>query len=328
MTITSTSPPTYQSIIYDAVLIVGRVRLRIWLFFLLVVVAAEIMIFALGDAHYFVMESVYIVWLLCMPSVILWARRVWIRGYDAYFRRVQYQHPGLTCIDWLRRKHDLIFTLKSGWSVLGPVVVGVLGAITVIPQPNMYGNQLVNAVAAAGFFMVLLEAGHFAYMVIAAILCLFDTLRVTASAERFSLESDGIRTFESSWLTFPVLTALAYSAVLIATIFSPYGLSFPFNLWLLLLSAMPIVASGASFYGIRRIRRKLKMQQLSEVLQQLATKATDPSDREMTALSNTYVIAQAHAQVREWPVSSLVASSLFVGAVPVLGSVLTTLLIK
>lgn len=262
------------------------------------------------DRHAQVTVAVYSFWLIMAPTVVRWARLQWLAGNSALFRQVQFiaDDRSRSLGTWLAQQHERIFAVNP-LALASASIVLIAGYASVLPQDSMFGSRLLDGYFALLFGVVLLEAGHFTYMVLAASVVLWTIPVRCGRAVWFALHSRELRDFERTWLALAWITSAAYCLVLVATLGTPYGLSEPFNLWLLTFSFAPLIAASVVLVGIQRVRERIKFSHLgwtSEVFEE--ARASQPI--KWQDLESVTVLSDSMARSREWPFSPLVATTL------------------
>jgi hypothetical protein len=283
----------------------------------------EALIYARSDVHYPIMELIYGTWLCFIPAVVMWFQRRWFLVHSGLLDTVSLRTTDVSHEEWLSSRRDTIFGLAKPLPWTAVLLVTLLGTSTLFVQRSPYGDPVVDGILLAVFSLVLSSAGYGAYLLGACLWFLRDLCNAVESAPFFGLEGTAIRRFESAWLLVGLVTGGTYFVVLGATVKSPYGIHGVFATWMWVAATLPLLCLSFVFALLHRFRVTLKAEQLdrmSAAINALATRQGSFEDPALAAnLASLADLFDRLRAAREWPISSVFTSSLFLSIIPIIG---------
>jgi hypothetical protein len=283
----------------------------------------EALIYARSQVHYLIMELIYGVWLCSVPLLVMLFRRRWLVVHSDLLDTVSLRSPEVTPKEWLSDRQRAIFGIAKPLPWTATVVVTLLGTTTLYLQRSAYGDHVVDGVLLVVFGLVLGSAGYGAYLLIACLWFLRDLCKAIERAPFFGLEGDSIRRFESAWLLVGLITGTTYFVILAATVKSPYGIHGVFATWMWALAGLPLLCLIIVFVLLHRFRVTLKAEQLSRIAAAIEAVAARQGGLQDSAVAQHLAtladIFDRLRAVREWPISSVLASSVLLALIPIIG---------
>jgi hypothetical protein len=225
---------------------------------------------AFGEKRYFWTQITFASYIGIVPVIIIWGSYKFQNILRELAPILWRQHDEFE--SWLQSKVERVFSLASFPSKIITLFVIVLGIFTIFMVGLPFKSQIVNLMAAIGFFIVLFVCGQSAYLLIALLVTLREIVQRPPELPFFLLSHPAIINLQNFYSTVAICVTLGYISLIFALWYGPYGLSLEMQIWLTLLAFYPIILFSWSFLQIRNLMRKIKflhVQMVNNSLQEM-----------------------------------------------------------
>lgn len=277
-------------------------------------------------------EKQYLWTELIFTSYIVLGPTIAIYGFYSFQERMIKISPifwgsSLDFDNWLEKKIEDIFLLKSLQSWLITLSVFFMGIITVWRLGLPFENKIINILVVFRFSIVLFFCGHGAYMLIACILTLHEVVRLDPKLPFYLFSIPAISDWHFIYLGESLLISYGYLTLFFALLKGPYGLTTELQIWLTALAFIPLFIFAFSFYDIHTLMEKVKYNSVRKINYQIQSVLKDIKKNNKMAdiekLNKLMDIQSKIQSIREWPFELQGLGTFIIALIPALVQIYT-----